>query len=251
MGTPVLLTINPGSSAYGPATERPFPVGTVLCVVLNGDRLPALAEARAAWSESRWMPLVVIGRREEWDAARVLLSAHGRVPLHVSALPGDALPSPADVIGEVAARAPVTVDEVAGYVVDRCGASCGAAVAAALTEEMPSKRTRALLRGCGDLSPHDWTRVYRLLHYLGDAAHAQLSQEAVAMRSAASSRSLSIGTQQFLGLGWRAALALGSWEARLEAVLRTGGYLAAPASAAALTSREESATLPPGRAAAR
>ena len=222
----MLFLVDPVAPSYAVVPAAPCPLGSVLVVALNESPLSDIAAAISVAGANRWVPLVLAGVVKERLAAAALLG-NGSWPLGLGWMPGDALPKAGEILDVVRQQPCPTPSAVAEFVHHRCGANCGERVKAVLSGVPISHRIRRLLRLHGSLSPHDWSRAFMLLQYLGQAARSPgLSQEAVALRHQATSRSLSTWTHNLMGMGWRGAVSLGCWEARLEAVLRQGGYVA-------------------------
>jgi hypothetical protein len=221
----VLFLVDPVAPGYAVVPAGPCPLGSILVVALNESPLIDIAAATRVAGANRWVPLVLAGVVKERTAAAALLGT-GSWPLGLGWMPGEALPKAWEVMDVVRQQPRPTPSAVAEFVHHRCGANCGESVKTVLSGGPISHRIRRLLRLHGSLSPHGWSRVVVLLQFLGEAARSPgLSQEAVALRHEATSRSLSMWTHKLMGMGWRAAVSLGSWEARLEAVLRQGCYV--------------------------
>lgn len=219
----MLLLVSVAEPVYQSPSDHPAPVGSILCVLLASEAVETLAAAVAFRRGSPWAPTVIIGSSSQ-VAARSLLDHSGSPALWMTPLTDGSLPHAREVTTVVAEQEPPSTASFIAYVTERAGDPVGAAVGKALAMEQPTRGIRSELRRRGPFCLHDWARAHLLLTYLGEATRRGLSQEAVALRYGITPRSLSGWTRHFLGCGWRTAVGLGSWEARLETALRGARY---------------------------
>lgn len=220
----MLLLVSVADPVYRPVSEGIGMPGSILCVLLTDSAVETLAEAVAFRVRNPWAPAVIIGSSSQ-VAARVLLDRGGSSALWMTPSADGSLPHAREIAATVTQREPVSKGAFVAYLAQRAGERLGAAVARALGPERLTRGVRSQLRRCGPFGAYDWARAHLLLTYLSETTRAGLSQEAVALHHGVTPRSLSVWTKRFLGCNWRAAVDLGSWEARLEIALRAAGYL--------------------------
>lgn len=133
----------------------------------------------------------------------------------------EAVPSAVRVRQAVAKRRVVSASEFCAFLGARAGADFRDLTSIVLVDRrLDAVSLRRWARRLGELSPRRWVSLFDLALALSYSLHHELSQERCAHEIEVAPRSLGAWCTRFLGLDWREAVALGSWEAACEIALR-------------------------------
>lgn len=204
-------------------------LGAVLFHDLDGGT-ESVADAADHQRECPWCPPCIRIAPGADSSAMDFVHETGALPGIVPGGSSRCLPSPTAILTALERRRPPSVPTITGYVVLRLGCHTlrDALIDAMSHQSEPThaRTVRRRLAGLGRWRPWEWHRIAGMAL---TRSRADLTVDRLAAQAGTEPRSLRRWIRELLGVDPDAFRRWPGWEWIVEAGLRRGGYLAAPA----------------------